>query len=324
MVDVSWSSKFLDDWMDCWVMCSICSGECCQLGGCCGGVGGIMWWVVFVMRWIRLMMNGCCETGQVGLRLDELVSSSSCATRSVIMSRRFITWKIMEEPPRILVLAGWVASGKSSFAKELAKWNTNFIHISQDALGTRKACEQLARKSLTEGKSIIIDRQNFDQKQRKTWIQLASDFTNSNVPLECDLIEFATPYEECARRLQQRTHHETIHSINQGIGILKLVSSKQWKSPHISEGFNRHLILLPPDSKSIHPTTTAHLTYPITQELIENIIKTLNSIPINITTKQQKPTINQIQSPTPTKYPSSNQSQIPSNQSNITGETINI
>ncbi|KNZ52811.1 uncharacterized protein VP01_343g3 [Puccinia sorghi] len=260
----------------------------------------------------------------------------------------------MEEPPRILVLAGWVASGKSSFAKELAKWNTvskeknhekqiikyidiiqtflyqNFIHISQDALGTRKACEQLARKSLTEvrlllvGKSIIIDRQNFDQKQRKTWIQLASDFTNSNVPLECDLIEFATPYEECARRLQQRTHHETIHSINQGIGILKLVSSKQWKSPHISEGFNRHLILLPPDSKSIHPTTTAHLTYPITQELIENIIKTLNSIPINITTKQQKPTINQIQSPTPTKYPSSNQSQIPSNQSNITGETINI
>lgn len=104
-----------------------------------------------------------------------------------------------------------------------------------------------------------------------------------------------------------------------------IISYKLNKSHLIfKQGFNRHLILLPPDSKSIHPTTTAHLTYPITQELIENIIKTLNSIPINITTKQQKPTINQIQSPTPTKYPSSNQSQIPSNQSNITGETINI
>jgi len=221
------------------------------------------------------------------------------------------------EPPRILVLAGWVASGKSSFATELEKLNPNFIRISQDVLGSRQACEHLARKSLSEGKSIIIDRQNFDQKQRRTWIQIASDLANSDVPLECDLIEFATPYEECARRLQHRTNHESLHSVNEGMGILKLVSSKEWKAPNISEGFNRHLILLPPGCSSNQTNQTAYLPFPITPQVIENIITTLDSIPITVTTKQQptKATTNQGQSRRPPKHRDSNQSRIGPDQS---------
>ncbi|KAA1100669.1 hypothetical protein PGTUg99_013486 [Puccinia graminis f. sp. tritici] len=127
-------------------------------------------------------------------------------------------------PPRILILSGWVGSGKSTFATQLEQANP--------------------------GKSIIIDRQNFDRKQRLTWLRIAKeieDFLQEQqqqegeddialkIRVECDLIEFATPFEECVTRLRYRTGHETIHSFEEGIRVLKSISNKEWVSPDISE-----------------------------------------------------------------------------------------
>ncbi|PLW21997.1 hypothetical protein PCANC_04347 [Puccinia coronata f. sp. avenae] len=192
---------------------------------------------------------------------------------------------------RVLVLCGFVGSGKSSFAIELEKFNPNFIRISQDVLGKRQVCEAVARRSLREGKSIIIDRQNFDRKQRSTWIQIANEFAglNSGCNVACDVIEFATPYEECAKRLQVRTGHESIHTVQEGMGILKLVSSQQWVPPDVSEGFTRHLVLLPPGCSTTHPAR-ATLPFPITPEAIQHILATLNSIPITQHPPQTLPT----------------------------------
>ncbi|KAI7941857.1 hypothetical protein MJO29_013931 [Puccinia striiformis f. sp. tritici] len=227
---------------------------------------------------------------------------------------------IEQQPPRILVLAGWVGSGKSTFAIELEKSNPNYVRICQDVLKKRQACEALARRSLAEGKSIIIDRQNFDRKQRSTWIKLSQEFGTKDVddkiiPLECDLIEFATPYEECLKRLEHRTGHESIHSIQEGTKILSLIYHKQWVSPHISEGFSRHLILLPSD---VEPNTTTkiniksiQISFPMTTEIIQSILDTLDSIPVTTTIQtiappeqqQRKDSRNQSRSTTYSKCP---------------------
>ncbi|KAA1083105.1 hypothetical protein PGT21_025114 [Puccinia graminis f. sp. tritici] len=206
-------------------------------------------------------------------------------------------------PPRILILSGWVGSGKSTFATQLEQANPNFVRICQDVLGKRQACESRARRCLKEGKSIIIDRQNFDRKQRLTWLKIAKeieDFLQQQqqegqddiavkIRVECDLIEFATPFEECVRRLRLRTGHETIHSFEEGIRVLKSISSKEWVSPDISEGFSRHLVLLPASCPSNpHPrsttttTTTTTIPFPVTAEVIHSIMRTLQNIPITI------------------------------------------
>ncbi|KAH9443651.1 hypothetical protein MJO28_014102 [Puccinia striiformis f. sp. tritici] len=200
---------------------------------------------------------------------------------------------IEQQPPRILVLAGWVGSGKSTFAIELEKSNPNYVRICQDVLKKRQACEALARRSLAEGKSIIIDRQNFDRKQRLTWIKLSQEFGTKDdndkiIPLECDLIEFATPYEECLKRLEHRTGHESIHSIQEGTKILSLIYHKQWVSPHISEGFSRHLILYPsndlkPDATKTNNIKSIQISFPVTYEIIRSILDTLDSIPVTTT-----------------------------------------
>ncbi|EFP82349.1 uncharacterized protein PGTG_08305 [Puccinia graminis f. sp. tritici CRL 75-36-700-3] len=228
-------------------------------------------------------------------------------------------------PPRILILSGWVGSGKSTFATQLEQANPNFVRICQDVLGKRQACESRARRCLKEGKSIIIDRQNFDRKQRLTWLRIAKEIEEFlqqqqqegqddiavKLRVECDLIEFATPFEECVTRLRYRTGHETIHSFEEGIRVLKSISNKEWVSPDISEvespsphnqidrlmltvdrayqGFSRHLVLLPASCPSNpHPrsttttTTTTTIPFPVTAEVIHSIMRTLQNIPITI------------------------------------------
>lgn len=49
-------------------------------------------------------------------------------------------------------------------------------------MGSRKACEMHAKRFLNKKLSIVIDRCNFDEKQRKTWIDLGQKY---NVPVDC-------------------------------------------------------------------------------------------------------------------------------------------
>ncbi|OAV92317.1 hypothetical protein PTTG_03919 [Puccinia triticina 1-1 BBBD Race 1] len=192
-----------------------------------------------------------------------------------------------DKPPRILVLSGWVGSGKSTFATQLENSDPNFVRICQDVLGKRQACEAMARRSLKEGKSIIIDRQNFDPKQRRTWIRIGQEFDQLQPPgtqsVDCDLIEFATPFEECARRLRARTGHETIHSVREGMGILNVVANKEWVAPQISEGFTRHLVLRPgaASCQAQQPASApvATIPFPVTPQVVRSILATLDSIP---------------------------------------------
>lgn len=77
----------------------------------------------------------------------------------------------------MIILSGIPGSGKSTFARRLVdalpelyqhQWD---IH-NQDVLGSRKKVEESTIASLRSKRCVIIDRCNFDSKQRKTWIDL--------------------------------------------------------------------------------------------------------------------------------------------------------
>jgi len=61
-------------------------------------------------------------------------------------------------------LDGWMSMirQQSTFAQALEEHYPQFRRCNQDDLGDRRSVEQLARRSLSEGKSVCIDRTNFN------------------------------------------------------------------------------------------------------------------------------------------------------------------
>jgi len=62
----------------------------------------------------------------------------------------------------VIILTGLIGSGKSTFALALQKHYPNFVRCNQDDLGDRRAVESKVRQALSQGKSVCVDRTNFD------------------------------------------------------------------------------------------------------------------------------------------------------------------
>ena len=108
--------------------------------------------------------------------------------------------------PFMVILVGIPGSGKSTFASCLVDGKPwMYVRVNQDTLGNRYACEELAKKTLADGKCPIIDRCNFNQQQRKNFLDIA---TEAGVPV--DGVVFQYPMALCVRRCQERHDHETI------------------------------------------------------------------------------------------------------------------
>ncbi|EGG06316.1 uncharacterized protein MELLADRAFT_106856 [Melampsora larici-populina 98AG31] len=190
-----------------------------------------------------------------------------------------------DKKQRMLILCGLVGSGKSTFANAVVSFDSSYVRISQDVLGTRQECERITRRSLREGLSVIIDRQNFDLQQRSKWIQIGLEYRReSHRFVTIDLIEFNTPVLECSNRLNVRTDHETLKNVNEAQGILRL-GIKNWVPPHPSEGYERHLQLDPFDKQveSMNPLNgigKCFISYPIEKSCIDSILDLLESLPM--------------------------------------------
>ena len=109
--------------------------------------------------------------------------------------------------PFMLMLVGVPGSGKSTFAESLVEGKPwMYVRVNQDQLGSRRECEALTRKTLSEGKCPVVDRCNFDPSQRKHFLEIAQ--RELGVPVDC--VVFTYPMEVCIRRCQRRRKHETI------------------------------------------------------------------------------------------------------------------
>lgn len=177
----------------------------------------------------------------------------------------------------MVVLCGLPGSGKSTFARSLEASHPNkFVRINQDELKSRQKCERKVRQLLrrttkspsssvsassssTQLQCPIIDRCNFDANQRSTWYRLAEEAASNNTndnndndtttathpTIPVDVVVFDIPYDECLRRCQNRTGHETIKSPHQAAGVLQQLR-RQWRPPPI-----------PASSSSSHTITTS-------------------------------------------------------------------
>ncbi|ORE01914.1 P-loop containing nucleoside triphosphate hydrolase protein [Rhizopus microsporus var. microsporus] len=172
---------------------------------------------------------------------------------------------------RILLLVGLPGSGKSTLSKELVKCKSGWERINQDDMGSRKACEMHAKRFLNKKLSIVIDRCNFDEKQRKTWVDLGQKY---NVPVDC--IVLTTTEQECSERIQCREDHPTGVIGDSGVQILKKFM-RNYRPPRIDqlEGIQRVLYLDPSPEPYCTPEridTIFHLLdqCPILEQMEEN------------------------------------------------------
>jgi len=111
-----------------------------------------------------------------------------------------------QKEPFMLILVGLPGSGKSTIARTMCDAMPHtYVRVNQDQLGNRRACEDLARDTLKGGRSAIIDRCNFDGRQRSHFFDIARE-----ARVAVDGIVLMPPPELCVRRCEERQHHETV------------------------------------------------------------------------------------------------------------------
>jgi len=135
--------------------------------------------------------------------------------------------------PQVLVMVGIPGSGKSTIANELV--TLGWERVNQDEMGTRKVCEQRMEQALQKGKSVVVDRCNFDISQRRTWIKIAAKFGVTNINA---LILGISP-EICKQRISVRKDHPTIAEGSSEGPIIIDRFKKMMKLPNYFEGFGK-------------------------------------------------------------------------------------
>jgi predicted kinase len=122
----------------------------------------------------------------------------------------------------VILLCGLPGSGKSTLARRILSIDPTIISVNQDELGDRRACENLilnhlAHQSLSTNDSgddahastvtVLVDRCNFDQRQRQTWISMAHAFHG-----RAAAITLQVPIAVCADRIRTRENHpQAVH-----------------------------------------------------------------------------------------------------------------
>ncbi len=125
--------------------------------------------------------------------------------------------------PKLIILVGLPASGKSTFCskfKELNEFKENIIIVNQDLLKTKSKCLKLIDSSLLDSsiEYIIVDRCHLTSKDREIYRDNYPDFDKY-------CVFFDTALDICKQRIVCRVDHPTITPKN-GPKILNMVKNK--------------------------------------------------------------------------------------------------
>lgn len=101
----------------------------------------------------------------------------------------------------LVILVGCPGSGKSTRAKSVYK---DYTYINQDSQGPKQHFNKF-KEAILSKENVIVDRMNFDQRQRSRYISLAKEH---GYYVKIEVLQ--TPVEECKRRIALRENHETI------------------------------------------------------------------------------------------------------------------
>lgn len=148
--------------------------------------------------------------------------------------------------PPLLILCGFAASGKSSFAKALIKAQPTFFHrVNKDEMRGKGQCEDALMTAIrkiddhhrsSQG-CVVIDCCNLTKEKRQEWLQMAH-----NSRAWC--VFFDIPIDQCKYRIQHRQGHPTIPPGSAGLRILDCMA-KQLQPPTKTDekGFERVIVL---------------------------------------------------------------------------------
>ncbi|KAF8893678.1 ATP dependent DNA ligase [Gymnopilus junonius] len=187
---------------------------------------------------LRALRPGSIETSQ-----QEQFVSKWCST---IWKRQSVYPDLPSEPPPspmeiegtlnggsdLFILVGLPGSGKSWFSKSLlARDPSGWVHISQDESRSRGACETEIGRAPLKGKRVLLDRCNTSASDRKSWLELAQNWTASPV-----CIWFDYDAELCTSRAQMRAGHPTLPPGNRVRNAVEQMQ-KVFVKPNLREGF---------------------------------------------------------------------------------------
>ncbi len=111
---------------------------------------------------------------------------------------------------KLTILVGPPGSGKSTYAKTLE----NIFYVNQDSQGKEQHLVNF--KSAIEDKlSIVVDRMNFDKKQRNKYLLPAKA-----AGYETEIIVFHESYKTCLERCEARKDHLTVKDKATAIKVL--------------------------------------------------------------------------------------------------------
>lgn len=156
------------------------------------------------------------------------------------------------------MMVGLPASGKSTYAKEIAKEN-NAIVLSSDAIRwelfgdetdqshNQKVFQELhkrAKEWLCVGRDVIYDATNISSKRRRA-------FLNELKKIDCikNCVIIATPYEQCLKNNRDRARQVPEWAIER--------MYRKWQTPHWFEGWDNVTIEYWDDKHFVRPTEVA-------------------------------------------------------------------
>ncbi|DBA99939.1 TPA: hypothetical protein ACH3X1_013819 [Trebouxia sp. C0004] len=124
-------------------------------------------------------------------------------------------------------------AGKTTLAMRLRQ--AGWVWINQDIMGDRTRCEFECMQALLAGKEVVIDRCNFDEQQRATWVRIARQGSHRGSIFVLGF-QLDVPMDECLRRAEGRMDHPTLNGKDVVQVILKFAGMFQRVSQR--EGFN--------------------------------------------------------------------------------------
>ena len=128
---------------------------------------------------------------------------------------------------QLIVLVGLPGSGKSTICAPLER--QGYVRISQDDQG-KEGHKELFKQNLELGKDMIIDRCNFDKKQRGRYLEPAKQ-----AGYKTSIIWLQVGPEECIKRINGRESHPNLAKGNTKISEVVYMFDKMFVTPTLDE-----------------------------------------------------------------------------------------
>jgi predicted kinase len=126
------------------------------------------------------------------------------------------------------ILVGCPGSGKSTYAELLIGCQLGYVRVSQDDQG-REGHLEAFKQALNNKLNVVVDRMNFNKKQRSKYISLAR-----GAGYQIKIVEFKTPVLSCLCRCENRENHPTIKDNLTAAKVIKFYH-KNYQAPTVDE-----------------------------------------------------------------------------------------